>query len=67
METVTPVPYFRISGELMKKFRQLSDKIDDMDTYMYVPFSVYNDVLNRHYYCGYCRENQETDSSSRSS
>lgn len=67
METVTPVPYFRISGELMKKFKQLNDNIDDMGTHMYVPFSIYNDVLNRHYYCGYCRENQETDSSSRPS
>ena len=67
METVTPVPYFRISGELMKKFTQVDNRIDDMDTYMYVPLDVYNEIMDRHYYCGYCRENKETDSSSRSS
>lgn len=48
----TPVPYFRISGELMKKFTRVDNRIDDMDTYMYVPLDVYNEIMEGHYYCG---------------
>lgn len=41
-----PVPYVKVSGELMNKFSVINEDIFDLGEYMFVPKDLYDEVMN---------------------